>query len=354
MLRIWKAAFYAVTTVAVALSSTNSARAQALILDGEEVANAALYAAAKKEGGLSAYATYSSESMSDALDGFRKDTGLKIDYIRLPTSKLYDRAIAEFVAGKLTADYMDLTDLTLIADWKKRGILAAHKVPSFDKIAPELKDKDGYWIYIVRPVQTIAVNTELVKEADYPKSWADTFDPKWKGKIGMQSIDAGGSAVTLFAFLREKVDPKSWDKIAANDPRTYATMAPAVNDLVRGRVAMAYGGAASFSGQIENNAPLKIIIPTEGIAAFGAFGNVTSVAKNPNAAKVWVNYLTSKRGGGMIARSGSYGTHPESAAPVAAGYTAPPPSQVWSVSPEKWDAIHDTWVDEWKTIFNRK
>ena len=328
--------------------------AQALVLDGEEVADARLYAAAKKEGGLEAMATYSSESMQEAIDGFRADTGLKIDYVRVPTSKLYDRAIAEFAAGKLSADYMDLTDLSLIEDWKKRGILAAHKVPSFDKIAAELRDADGHWIYIVRPVQTIAVNTELVKEADYPKSWKDTFDAKWNGKIGMQSIDAGGSALTLFAFLREKVDPKSWEKIAANDPRTYATMAPAVNDLVRGRVAMAYGGAASFSGQIENGAPLKIIVPTEGIAAFGAFGNVTSVAKNPNAAKVWVNYLTSKRGGSMIAKSGSYGTHPQSAAPVAAGYRAPPPSQVWSVSPEKWDAIHETWVDEWKTIFNRK
>ena len=354
MLRAWKATFLVVTSLIVVASSWNTAHAQALVLDGEEIADATLYAAAKKEGGLSVYATYTSESMSDALEGFRKDTGLAIDYIRVPTSKLYDRAIAEFTAGKLTADYMDLTDLSLIEDWKRRGILASHKVPSFDKIAPELRDKDGYWVYIVRPVQIIAVNTELVTEADYPKSWADTFDPKWKGKIGMQSIEAGGSALTLFAFLREKVDPQAWEKIAANEPRTYATMAPGVNDLVRGRVAMAYGGAASFSGQIENGAPLKIIVPAEGIAAFGAFGNVTSVARHPNAAKIWVNYLTSKRGGGMISKSGSYGTHPDSAAPVAAGYTAPSPSRVWSVSPEKWKSIHDTWIAEWKTIFNRQ
>ena len=51
------------------------------------------------------------------------------------------------------------------------------------------------------------VNTAEVAEKDYPKTWKETLEGKWKGKVGMQSIDAGGSALTLFAFLREKVDP---------------------------------------------------------------------------------------------------------------------------------------------------
>ncbi len=354
MFRMILATIAAMSGIILGTGAYSSACSQALVVDGEEIADAKLYAAAKAEGELNVYGTYSTESMSDALDGFKRDTGLAIDYVRVPTSKLYDRVIAEFSAGKLDADYVDLTDLTLIQDWVNRGILAAHKVPWHDRISPELRDKDGYWYYIVRPIQTIAVNTELVKEADYPKSWADTFDPKWKGKIGMQSIDAGGSALTLFAFLRTKVDPKAWEKIAANDPRTYATMAPAVNDLVRGRVAMAYGGAASFSGQIENKAPLKIILPAEGIAAFGAFGNVTSTAKHPNSAKIFVNYMTSKRGSTLMSLSGSYGTHPDSPAPEAAGYKFPPQNQVWVVPPEQWDQIHETWPEEWRVLFNRK
>jgi iron(III) transport system substrate-binding protein len=354
MKRVFMTFRYAAFILAAVALSQNPALAQALIIDGEEIADAKLMAAAKSEGRLEAYGTYSTESMSDALDGFRAETGLRIDYVRVPTSKLYDRVIAEFSAGKLGADYVDLTDITLIEDWVSRGILATHKVPSHDRIAPELRDANGYWYYIVRPTQAIGVNTELVAEADYPKSWKDTFDPKWKGKIGMQSIDAGGSALTLFSFLRLKVDPQSWQKIAANEPRVYATMAPAVNDLVRGRIAMAYAGSSSFSGQIENNAPIKIIMPEEGLAAFGAFGNVTSSAKRPNAAKVFINFLTSKRGSTLMSRSGGYGTHPEAPAPETAGYKFPPQSQVWTITPDQWDEIHETWVDDWKTIFNRK
>jgi iron(III) transport system substrate-binding protein len=328
--------------------------AQALVVDGEEIADAKLMAAARAEGGLYAYGVIQSGSMAELLDTFRKESGLRIEYVRVPTSKLYDRVIAEFSAGKLEADFADLTDHTLIKDWMSRGILAAHKVPSFDRIAPELKDKDGHWYSTVRAIQTIAVNTELVKEADYPRSWADTFDPKWKGKFGMQSIDAGGSALTLFAFLRMKVDPKAWEKIASLEPRTYATISPAINDLVRGRIPAAYATASTLSDQILNGAPIKILLPAEGMAAFGAMGNVTSSAKHPNAAKVYVNYLTSKRGSTLIAQAGSYGIHPDSPPPEIAGTKYPPQDKIWNISPDQWDDIHEKWVGEWKTVFNRK
>ena len=332
----------------------HTAHAQAVVVGGEEIADAKLMAAARAEGGLYAYGVIQSESMAELLDGFRKETGLTIEYVRVPTSKLYDRVVAEFAAGKLDADYADLTDHTLIKEWMSRGILGAHKVPWHDKIAPALKDKDGHWYSTVRAIQTIAVNTEMVKEADYPKSWAETFEPKWKGKFGMQSIEAGGSALTLFAFLRLQVDPKSWEKIAANEPRTYATIAPVINDLVRGRIAAAYATASTLSDQIENGAPVKIILFAEGMAAFGAMGNLTATAKHPNAARVYVNYLTSKRGSTFIAHSGSYGVHPEAPPPEASGYKFPPQEKVWNIESEQWDKIHETWVDEWKAIFNRK
>jgi iron(III) transport system substrate-binding protein len=353
MLRLHAAAIAAVIGLSL-MSLSGPIHAQALVVDGEEIADAKLMAAAKAEGGLQAYGVIQSESMADFLDAFQKDTGLKIEYVRVPTSKLYDRVIAEYSAGKLDADYADLTDVSLIEDWVKRGILGTHKVPWFDKIAPELKDKDGHWYSTVRAIQTIAVNTEMVKEADYPKSWKDTFDPKWKGKIGMQSIDAGGSAITLFAFLRLKVDPQSWNKLAALEPRTYATVAPVINDLVRGRIPMAYATASTLSEQIVNGAPIKIILPEEGMAAFGAMGNLTSTAKHPNAARLYMNYLTSKRGSSLIAKAGSYGVHPNAPPPEAAGYKFPPQEKVWNISADQWNKIHETWVDEWKTIFDRK
>jgi iron(III) transport system substrate-binding protein len=328
--------------------------AQALVLEGDEIADAKLMAAAKAEGRVDMYGAYPTEAIQPVLDAFQKDTGLKLDYIRIPTAKMYDRVLAEFAAGKLEADYADLTDLTLIKEWVSRGVLATHKVPWDAKIAPELKDANGKWYYIVRPVYVIAVNTAEVAEKDYPKSWKDTLDPKWKGKVGMQSIDAGGSAITLHSFLRMKVADNAWTLLGQNDPRFYATIAPVGNDLVRGRIPIAYIDANTVIAQVKEGAPLKMIFPSEGIASFGAFGNVTATAKHPNAAKVWMNYVTSKHGSSIMATSGAYGTHPDATPPEAPGYTFPPSNKVWTISAEQWDKIHESWVQEWKDVVLKK
>ena len=106
--------------IAVGFSLTalsGAVHAQALVVDGEEIADAKLFAAARAEKELSVYGTYATETITETLDEFRKDTGLKIEYIRVGSSRLYERVIAEFAAGKLDVDYIDLTDYALIKEW---------------------------------------------------------------------------------------------------------------------------------------------------------------------------------------------------------------------------------------------
>ena len=340
--------------VAIAAGLAGEVRAQALVINGEEIADAKLMAAAKTEGRIDIYGAYPTEAIQPVLDGFKKDTGLGLEYIRIPSSRMYDRVLAEFASGKLEADYADLTDLTLIKEWVSRGILAAHKVPWHDKIAANLKHADGRWYYIVRPIYVIGVNTAEVAEKDYPKSWKETLEGKWKGKVGMQSIDAGGSAVTLHSFLRIKVADNAWTMLRDNEPRFQATIAPVVNDLVRGRTPLAYVDANSIVAQAKSGAPLKAIFPAEGIPSFGAFGNVTSTSKRPNAAKVWVNYVTSKRGSTLMSSSGAYGTHPDAAPPSAPGMTFPPQDKVWTIDAALWDKIQEPWQKEWKETVLKK
>jgi iron(III) transport system substrate-binding protein len=341
--------------LAVALCLTAArAGAQDLVLDHEKVADEKLWVAAKAERGIMLYGTIPTESMSIALEQFHKDTGVAYEYIRLPTAKMYDRVLAEYGAGKLEADYVGLTDLSLIKAWAERGILARYKVTAFAELPDDLRDSSGGWYYLVRPISTLAVNTELVSAADTPKSWTDILDPKWKGKIGMPSMDAGGSALTLYSFLRLKVAADYWPRLAANEPRIYATAAPVVNDLVRGRTAVSMSGASGYLQQIKAGAPVKVIFPAEGLAAFGEIGNVTASAKRPNAARLYLSWITSKRGSTMVSRQGSYGTHPAAPPPDEAGYTFPPAGQVWNIRPDEWERYQEAWPREWKQIFERK
>jgi iron(III) transport system substrate-binding protein len=342
-----------ISAAAFMTAAATSASAQ-LVKDGEEIADAKLFAAAKAEGKVNIFGTYPSESLQSVLDEFRKDTGIALEYVRLPTSRMYDRVIAEFAANRLDADYVDLTDLALIKGWMERGILAAHKPPSHDKISRLLRDDNGYWYYIVRPIQVIAVNTETLKEADHPKKWADLLNPKYKGMIGMPHLDAGGSALALYAFWRNKVAPDAWQRLAANEPRIQATAIPVQNDLQRGRTSVATVGAAGMLQLIEDKAPIKIIIPEEGLVAFGAMGNVAKSAKNPNAAKLWVNYVTSKYGSTLMSKTGSYGTHMDAPPPRSGPYVFPPQDQVYTLSIDEWSKIVENYPKEWREAFEKK
>lgn len=343
----------AILTLAAVLAA-NAASAQDFVVKGEKIADAALYAAAKKEGSFTLYGTIPTESMSITLDQFTKETGIKYDYIRLPTAKMYDRVLAEHGAKKLEADYIGLTDLPLFKQWIDMGILASYKPLSFDALPAELKDADGRWYYVVRPITSIAVNTEMVKPGEEPTSWTDLFDPKWKGKIGMPSMDAGGSALTLYAFLRLHIAPDAWQRLAANEPRIYATAAPTVVDLVRGRTSIGVSGVSGYIREIENKAPVKVLFPKEGLAAFGEIGNVTAQAKNPNAARLYMSYVLSKAGSSMVSQQGSYGTHPDAPPPNEGGYTFPPASQVWNIKISDWEKYQETFPKEWKEIFEKK
>ena len=346
--------FHAIAVAAALVLLPALATAQGLVVGGETIADAKLLAAAKAEGKILIHGTRPSESIGPVFEGFTKDTGIKIDYVRGPSSKVYERVVAEFAVNKLEFDYVDLTDLTLIKEWVSRDILAAHKVPWHDRIAREIKHPDGRWYYVARPVMLIGINTAEVPEKDWPKSWAESLDAKWKGKMGMQSIDVGGSAFSLQAYLKTHVAADAWPRLAQTEPRLYSAVSNVLTDLVRGRIGIAYIDGSSVATQIAAGAPLKMIFPAEGLVGFGVFGNATKTAPRPNAARLWMNYVTSKRGSSLMSTSGAYGTHPDATPPFAAGIKFPPEKSVWTIDPAKWDEIAQPWTAEWKDVVAKR
>ena len=83
-------------------------------------------------------------------------------------------------------------------------------------------------------------------------------------------------------------------------------------------------------------------------------GGITSGAKRVAAATVWLNWLTSKRGGDVIAATGAFASHPDAAAPMPAGIKYPPAGQVWNIEAAQWLAKRDNYSQEWRAAFGVK
>jgi len=340
-----------------ALLAQGAAHAQALVIDGEEIADATLMDAARKEGRVLWYGTWPERNFNPSVKAnFEKDTGLKLDFIRLPTQSMYQRVTAEAGAQRLSADVLDITDPTLLAQFMDKGILnVAHKVPSFGRISAGAKDEQGRWYAFFRLPVALGVNTAVVKPQDMPAHWIDLLDPKWKGMTSASSLDVGGSAFATWVFLREKIDPNFWQRWRDLGVHVYPAVAPAIADLVRGETAIAAMGVTTVEQQAGTGAPVKAVLPPEGMPILTAWGGLTSVGRNPHAAAVAVNWIASKRGGAALIQQGAYAVNSDAPLPkLRDGTVFPPAESLWEIPKDRWEEIRTPVSEEWRRLFGRR
>lgn len=343
------------TSLAACLLMSTSAWAQAIVIDGYEIADEELVAAAAEEGNrFVMYHGWPDQMFVPIQQAFESDTGISLDTVRLTSQNMHPRVTSEYSAGRLEADYVDMTDLVLLKELVELGIVDyPHRVPSFDVLDESFREPEGRWYAGGLFTQVMAVNTAIVEEGTEPTSWAEALEPQWQGNIGIPSIDAGGSAFALFTYLRDQVDPQYWERLSAQQPRIYPAVAPTAQDLVRGEFGLGLLGSSSLVAQIEAGAPLKMIFPEEGIAAFPVAGGITSSASNPNSAAIWLNWITSPRAGELLGPASVYAVHPDAPTPVLAnGIAFPEISQVWTIDPELWESIREQYSVEWRAVFD--
>ncbi len=324
------------------------------VLDGVQIADAATYDAAKKEGHLVLYSTYDTSAMKPIVDKFQADSGLTVDVIRLTSQPMFERVSAEFAAHRLAADYVDTTDITLTDQLAQKGVFRGFKVPGFGSIEPVLREGDGKWYSIIRSIMVIGVNTAVVKPSDVPASWNDLLDAKWKGKLGLASIDAGGTAYSLYFFLRQRFGLGYWQKLAAQGARIVPTASPVVTDLARGETSVAVDPLSLVIAGAATGAPIKTVTPPEGIPSFGISGGITSTAPHPHAAEVWMDWVTSKRGAAAIGATGAYGILRGEPTPTVAGVTLPPEDQIYNIRFADYQRARDAYSKDWHQLFGNR
>jgi iron(III) transport system substrate-binding protein len=71
-------------------------------------------------------------------------------------------------------------------------------------LIPETLPAHGEWAADRLNLMVYAYNTNLVKKADLPKTWEDLLDPKWAGRIGMESTNTEWFQALVEAMGEEK------------------------------------------------------------------------------------------------------------------------------------------------------
>ena len=246
------------------------------------------------------YGSVDAEDMQTTIDAFHEAyPDIKIDYVRGSPSEVYTRISTEIDAGAKTADVVMLSfpgSLSLVDN----GFAQSYKAPNAANWPDELKDPDGFWQGVLILGQVITYNTNLVSEDELPKTLNDLTDPKWNGKITMHDYTRGTTSTRIWATIAEEgnVDVRDFlTRLEANVQPVRQRSTGAQNDEVsRGEYHI--GIVAQLHDVVKSQmdgAPVAILQLEDFPLVWGPTAAVLlEASENPDAAKVWINFLVSE------------------------------------------------------------
>ena len=281
-------------------------------------------AAAKKEGKVSVI-TDVTATLRDALTlEFQKKYGISVDLFGISGREVAPRVAAERKAGQFLWDIYIHGSTTALEAMIPMGAFDPLE-PAL--ILPDVKDPKTWrggaiefldpskMVMVMTPFQrgTIFYNTKLVNAKEF-KSYKDLLDPKVDGKDSGGRSAQGRTRACDFHFLLSSSGAgpgfhSRAGQATVDDFRDYAQEVDAVG---QGRYPVLIGTADFVAiNRAKQGVPIAIVDARqlkEGTDLSPTNGNLAlfNRAPNPNAAKVYINWLLSKEGQTIFARANGY------------------------------------------------
>lgn len=261
-------------------------------------------AAAKKEGKLVWYTNQRVQSIEPLLERFREAyPEIETEAVRLSSNAMMERFLTEYSAGRHLADVVTtFGDDSLIAGLKE-GWMEQWSPPELMNFPPEV-NRDNKLFTISTAREVIIWNKTLVSDADAPKEWADLFDPKWKGKVGINPPWRSIAIQQIIAYWRQLGLGDTAAKLKANEVRFFEGAGGVLQAVIRGDVHVAEMTDSTLNPILEDGAPIGFVYPASGTTTAPSVCFVAKNAPHPNAAKVFLNWLMTEEGQSLTALPG--------------------------------------------------
>lgn len=201
-----------------------------------------------------------------------------------------------------TAYYFAASALDAVA----KDVVTGFEPVNYDKLPDTLKEKDAKWFTVHTLNIAFLVNKKLVKNV--PETWADLLKPEYKGGIVYQDPRSTGQGqVIVFAAnfahngdmdnVKPGIDYLGELQKTGNVLRTVGTTPYA--QFLKGEIPIWIGyendglKAKLVDGMGDD---IAVVIPKEGSAAAPYAISLVKNGPNPNAGKLWLNYIMTDKG----------------------------------------------------------
>ncbi len=281
--------------------------------------------AAGKEGQVTVYIS----GYEAVLQDFESEyPNIKVVAVSMRGNQLGQRLLAERRAGKYIADVVSSGANPNYQQFYHAKVLDAIKptllLPEVNDVTKWYRNKHQYSDpenqYVFNYVGSatygaVNYNTQLVDANDFKSYW-DLLNPKWQGKIEIRDVrEAGpGAGNTRFFYYHPEIGPPFIKRLFGEMNVTlFRDFRQGPDWLATGRFSLCFFCDVDVSKQ--QGLPVDTFGPTvfkEGGGIVQQFGTLALVnrAPHPNAAKVFINWLLSRKGQTALQKRTAAGESP--------------------------------------------
>jgi iron(III) transport system substrate-binding protein len=257
----------------------------------------ALVEAAKKEGKLAFYTAMDLAFAERLAKSFEeKFPGITVRVERSGAERIFTRIAQEYGGNIRVVDVVNTADQAHCIVWKRNGWLAPYLPEEVAKhFEPRFYDPDGLHITTRILISPIAYNTNLVKREEAPKSFADLLDPKWAGKLVKAHPAYSGTIMNATFETARDLGWGYFEKLAKQRVMQVQSATDTPKKIALGERAVMVDGAGYLVIRYkEEGQPVEIVYPEEGTPLAGGPSAVFKGAPNPNAARLFQNWMHSR------------------------------------------------------------
>jgi iron(III) transport system substrate-binding protein len=264
-----------------------------------EAITPALIETAKKEGKVVFYTAMDlqfAERLGKAFEA--KYQGITVRVERSGAERVFQRIGQEYGSNIHAVDVVNTADQAHVIIWKRNGWLAQYLpedvVKYYDK---KYYDPEGFELVTRVLVSPFGINTNLVKMDDAPKSFADLLDPKWSGKMVKAHPAYSGTIMNATFEIARDLGWGYFEKLAKQNILQVQSATDTPKRIVLGERAIMIDGAGYLViRDKEAGKPVDVIYPAEGTPLATSPSVLMKGAPNPNAAKLFHNWMHSRDG----------------------------------------------------------
>jgi iron(III) transport system substrate-binding protein len=129
---------------------------------------------------------------------------LKINWYQAGSEEIAAKVNTELIAGAPKADILISSERFWYQELADSGRLISWKPEAFDSFEDDYRNELGTFHVVCIPIMVLVYNSDVIKDADAPKSFKEMTDPRFKGLITGGSPLASGTAFTTVLALQHK------------------------------------------------------------------------------------------------------------------------------------------------------